>query len=205
MYYIVASYTLKKLKLTGMGANGFYDLVRSHLFACKGLVVPSLDLEVSSVNQDQLIHLEVSCFFNMQGPSFVIDTFTENMYVVLHSSHYILPFFCSGRAEFTVVMKFYGVWIKVIEASIQEEFVGGSGYGIRVKFCERQPCAPAVLPIVGLAMEVLPKCLDCLFTESVCLRVVGGREELIDVDLVVQVFGEFQATLQITIQSHISW
>ena len=78
----------------------------------------------------------------------MVDMLEDVMDVFVHCSHSIKPFFCSGAEEFVVVIEVYGVWIKAIETSAQGEFVGSGGCGIINKFCKRQPCSPAVLPIV---------------------------------------------------------
>ena len=67
----------------------------------------------------------------------MVDTFENDMDVVVHCSHSIKPFFCSRGAEFIVIIKVYSVWIKAIETSVGGEFVGSGGCGMIGKFCER--------------------------------------------------------------------
>ena len=66
MNYVVQSCTLRNLKSIGMGANRFYDLVRSKAVARQGLIVPSLNLKVSSIHQNPIVNVELSSFFNMK-------------------------------------------------------------------------------------------------------------------------------------------
>ena len=107
-------------------------------------------MKVSSVNQDSIIDVEVSGFLNMKVALFIVDSFEDIVDVVVHSSHSVKPFFCSSRAEFVVIIKVYGAWIKAIETSVWEEFISSGGCGIISKFCVRWPCSPAVLPIMTL-------------------------------------------------------
>ena len=65
-------------------------------------------MEVSTINQNPIINVELFSFFNMSGTSFVVDSFEDVVDVVVHSSHSIEQFFCSGRGEFVVVIKVYG-------------------------------------------------------------------------------------------------
>ena len=66
--------------------------------------------------------------------------------------------------------------VKATETSVGGEFVGGGHCGIVRKFGEREPCSPAVLPIMAAYAEILLECLDISFPESVRLRVVGSGE-----------------------------
>ena len=66
----------------------------------------------------------------------MVDTFEDVVDMVVHGSHSVEPFFCGGRGEFVVVIEVYGAWIKAIETSIREEFVGRSGCSIVGKFCK---------------------------------------------------------------------
>ena len=70
----------------------------------------------------------------MKGASFVVDLFEDVVDVVMHCSHSVKPFFCNGGKEFVVVIEVYGAWIKAIETSVGEEFVGSSGCSIIGKF-----------------------------------------------------------------------
>ena len=109
MNYVVPSCTLRNLKLIGIEANSFCDLVRFEPFVSQGLIIPILHLKALSVNQDPIINIEVSSYFNMKGTSFVVDLFKDVVDVVVHYSPSIQPFFCSGEGEFVVVVKVYGV------------------------------------------------------------------------------------------------
>ena len=60
------------------------------------------------------------------------------------------------------------------------------------------------MPIMAVDTEVLRKCLDGSFTESVSLRVVGCREPQIDVDPTVHLHGEFGGKLSTTVGGDIS-
>ena len=53
----------------------------------------------------------------------MIDALEDVVDVVVHRSHSVEPFFCSGGEEFVVVIEVYGVWIKAIETSVGGEFV----------------------------------------------------------------------------------
>ena len=94
-------------------------------------------MEVLPINQNPIVNVELSRFFNMQGASFIVDALEDIVDMVVHYSHSVELFFCGGGGEFVVVIEVYGVWIKAIETSIREEFVGSGGYGIVGKFCER--------------------------------------------------------------------
>ena len=137
MNYVVSSCALRNLKLVNMGPNSFYNLVSFKPFACQGLIIPSLHLEIWSINHNPLLNIEVPGFLNMNGTSFVVDSFEDVMDMVVHSSHSYKLFFCSGGGEFVVVGEVYGTWIKAIETSVWREFVGSGGYGVVSKFCER--------------------------------------------------------------------
>ena len=93
-------------------------------------------MEVSSINQDPIVNIEVSSVFYIKVASFVVDSFEHVVDVVMQCTHSVEPFFCSGGGEFVVVIEVYGTWIKAIETSIWGEFVGRGGYGIAGKFCE---------------------------------------------------------------------
>ena len=94
-------------------------------------------MEVSSINQNPIVSVELSWFFNMQGASFVVDAFQDVVDVVVHCSHSVEPFFCGWRGESVVVIEVYGACIKAIETSIRGEFVGSGGCSIIGKFCKR--------------------------------------------------------------------
>ena len=92
---------------------------------------------VSSANKNPIVNVELCCFFNIQGPSFMVDALEDVVDVVMHSSHSVEPFFCGGGGEFVVVIEVYGAWIKAIETSIRREFVGSGGCSIVCKLCKR--------------------------------------------------------------------
>ena len=89
------------------------------------------------MNQDLSIDIELSCFFDVEGTLFIVDSFEEIINVVVHSSYYIKLFFCSGRGYFVVINKVYGMWIKARETSLGGEFVGSGSCNSVGKFCER--------------------------------------------------------------------
>ena len=107
MNYVVPWCTLRNLKSVGVGPNSFYDLVRSKPFECQGLIVPSLHLEVSPINQDPVVNVELSSFFNMKGASFMVDAFEDVIDMVVYSSHSVKSFFCSGGGMFITVVEVY--------------------------------------------------------------------------------------------------
>ena len=92
---------------------------------------------VSPANQDPIVHIEVSSFFNMKVTLFVVDSFEDVVDVVMPCSHSVMPFFCSGGGEFAVVIEVYDAWIKGIETSVGGKFVGSGGCGMIGKFCKR--------------------------------------------------------------------
>ena len=94
-------------------------------------------MEVSSVNQNPIVNVELSSFFNMQGTLFIVDTLEDIVDMVVHYSHSVEPFFCSGGGEFVVVIEVYGAWIKAIETSVGGECVGRGGCSIIGKLWER--------------------------------------------------------------------
>ena len=93
-------------------------------------------MEVSPINQNPIVNVELSCFFNMQGALFIVDVLEDVVDMVVHCSHSVEPFFCSGGGEFVVVIEVYSAWIKAMETSIRREFVGSGGCGTIGKFCE---------------------------------------------------------------------
>ena len=58
-------------------------------FLCKGFVVPTLDLRISSTNPNQMVNVEVSDYFNMKGTSFVVDSFEDDVDMIAYCSHCI--------------------------------------------------------------------------------------------------------------------
>ena len=118
MNYVVQSCALRNLKSVVVRSNSFYDLVRCKLFACQRLTIPSLHLKISSINQDSIVDVELSGFFNIKGTSFVVDSFENMMDMLVHGTHSIQRFFCSRWGEFVVVVEAYGAHINGIEASV---------------------------------------------------------------------------------------
>ena len=117
MNYVVPSRTLRNLKSIGMRAYSFYNLVRSQPFECQRLIIPSLNLKVSSINQNPIINVELPSFFYVKGASFIVNTLENIVDVVVHSSHSVELVFYSGRGEFVVVIEMYSAWLKAIETS----------------------------------------------------------------------------------------
>ena len=134
MNYVVPLCTLTNFKLVGVGTNCFYKLVRCKLFACQGLIIPILYLEVSSINQNPIIDVEVSGFLNMKGPSFMVDSFADILDVVVYYIHFIEPFFYNAVGEVIVVIMVYGVWIEGIKTSVEAECVASGSCIIIVEF-----------------------------------------------------------------------
>ena len=66
--------------------------------------MPSLHLEASSINQDLIVDVKVSCFFNMKAAFFIVDVSEDVMDVVVHCSQLVEPFFCSREGGFAVVV-----------------------------------------------------------------------------------------------------
>ena len=99
--------------------------------------MPSLHLEVLSINQNPIIDIEVSGFLNTQVASFMLDLLEDIIDVVVHTSHSVKVFLYSGGAEFVLVVTMYGTCIKAIEPFAREEFVGSGGCSTESKFCER--------------------------------------------------------------------
>ena len=94
-------------------------------------------MQVSLINQNPIVNLKLSGFFNMQRALFIVDMLEDVVHIVVHCSHSVKLFFCGGGGEFVVVMKVYGMWITAIETSVGGEFVGSSGCGIVGKSCKR--------------------------------------------------------------------
>ena len=134
---VVLSCTLRNLKSVGIEANSFYDLVRSKPFVCQGLIVSTLNLEISSIDQNQIVNVALPSFVNMKGASFIVNSLEDIVDMLVHYSDSVKPFIHVRRGEFVVVVKLYGAWIKAIEAYIGGEVVGSGGCGIVGKFCEK--------------------------------------------------------------------
>ena len=133
-------------------------------------------MKVLSINQNPIVNVEESGFFDIKGTVLVVDLLKYIVDVVVHSIDLIEAFFCSGGGEFVVVIEVYVVSIKVIKTSVEEEFVGSGSCRIIGQFCKRAECLPARLPILGLEAEVMLKCLDGSFTESICVCIVGSSK-----------------------------
>ena len=99
--------------------------------------MPSLHLVILSINQNPIINVELSSFFNIKGPSFIADVFEDIMDVVVYCSHSVRGFLCRWPGKFVVVVEVHGAWIRAIETSVGVEFVGSGGWSIIDKFCER--------------------------------------------------------------------
>ena len=104
MNYVVLHCSVRKLQSIAMGTFSLYDLVRSKQFAYQGLFVPSLQLEVSSSNQNPIVTVEVSGLFNMQDVAFIIDLFDNITDVVVDYCCLVEIFFCSRRGEFIIII-----------------------------------------------------------------------------------------------------
>ena len=89
------------------------------------------------MNQNPIVNVELSSFFNMQSALFIVAMFEYVVDIVGHCSHSVESFFYSRRGEFVVVIEVYGAWIKAIETSVGGEFVGSGVCSIMGKFCER--------------------------------------------------------------------
>ena len=137
MTFVVLLCAIRTLKLIDMVANGFCNLARSKALECYRLIVPSVYLEVSYVNQHPIINVEMSSFFYIEGVLFIVDAFENVVDVVVNCCYLVKPFFCGRAGEFEVIMEMYSAWIKVTEASVEREFLCTSGCGIIDKFCKR--------------------------------------------------------------------
>ena len=71
------------------------------------MIVSSPHLMVSSINQDPIVNMEVSSFFNIKVAFFVVDSFEEVIDVVMHCRHYVEQFFCGRVGEFVVIIELY--------------------------------------------------------------------------------------------------
>ena len=94
-------------------------------------------MEVSPINQNPIVNVELSCFFYMQGASFIVDGLEDVVDVVVHCRYSVEPSFCGRRGEFIVIIEVHSAWIKGTETSISGEFVGSGGSSIIGKFCKR--------------------------------------------------------------------
>ena len=137
MNYVVPARTFRNLKSIDMRANSFSDLVRSKLFPDQRFIVASFNLNVSAINQNRIINVELPSFLNMKRTSFMVNTLEDIVDVVAHNSHSVETFFCGRRGEFIVFIEVHGAWIKDIEISAGGEFVSSGGSGVVGKFCEK--------------------------------------------------------------------
>ena len=156
------------------------------------------------MDQDPIVNIKQLSFFNMKGTLFVVDSFENVIDMVMYYSHSIKLFLYSKRGECVVVVEVYNAWIKDMETSMWGEFISSTGCGIIDKFCKRQSCSPAVLPVIAVDAHVLLKYLDQSFSKSSCLKVVGSREVEVDFELSIQLFKEVGGELQTTIPSYMS-
>ena len=69
----------------------------------------------------------------------MFDAFEYVMNVVVHCSHLVKSFFCGRSGKFIVVIKVYGAWIKAVEASELEEFMGSGGRSLMGKLLGASP------------------------------------------------------------------
>ena len=145
-------------------------------------MVPSLCLEVLSINQNPIVNVELSSILHIQGTLFVVDALVDIMHMVAHYSHLVEAFLSGRRGNVVVVIMMNGVRIEAVETYLCGEFVGSSGCGIVGKYCNRYSCLPAVLPIMAADAQVLIECLDRLFTESISLQVVGCRNAQVNIE-----------------------
>ena len=90
-------------------------------------------MKVLAINQNPIVNIEVSSFFNMKVALFVVDSFEDVVDVVMQCTHSVEPFFCSEGGGFVVLIEVYGAWIKAIETSVGEEFVGSDGCSVTGK------------------------------------------------------------------------
>ena len=65
-------------------------------------------MKLSSINQDPIVDVEVSRFYNMKVALFVLDSFEDVVDVVMHYCSSVKPFLCIGVGEFVVVIKVDG-------------------------------------------------------------------------------------------------
>ena len=57
-----------------------------------------------SVNQDSIVDIEVSGFFNVKDACFVVYLFEDVVDVVVYCTYSVEPFFYSGEGEFIGVV-----------------------------------------------------------------------------------------------------
>ena len=113
-----------------MGANSLCHLVRSKPFVWQGLIISSFHLKASSIYQDLIVNIEVSSFLNMEGASFVVNSFKDIVDVVVRCIDSVELFFCGKSGEFVVFVEVCDVWIKATENSVLAEFVCSGSCGV---------------------------------------------------------------------------
>ena len=202
MNYNMPSGMLRKLKVTGMVANSYHELVRPKPVVCQRVIVPRLHLEVVSINQDLIVNVKLCSFFHIKSASLVVEGCEDITDIVVHYSNSIESFFCSWWREFIVVVTTYSAQIEATETSVQKEIVGTSGCSMISKFCDWQPCSPMVLPIMVVDAEILLECLDYLFTEFIYLQVVGSGNVQVDIMLSVHLLEKVRGKLQTMIRGN---
>ena len=126
----------------------------------------------------------------MTGAAVMVDYFEDIIDVVMYCNHTVELCFHGRGGQFVVVVDVYGVWNKVIETSVGEEFLSSGSCSNVGKFCKRQTYSLVVLPIVAVDAGVLLQYLDCLFTESICLQLVGNGRVQVDIEFLVQLCEE---------------
>ena len=75
-------------------------------------------MKCSSINQNTIINIEVSGAFKIKTASFLGDSFTDIMDMVMYCNHSMEPFLCSRRGDTVVIINVYGAQIKDIKTSI---------------------------------------------------------------------------------------
>ena len=96
---------MRNLKSIDMGANSILNLIRFQPLAYQRLVVPSLQLKLSSINQNPSVNVELSSFFNVKGAFFMVHILEYVVDVDVYCSHSVETFFCSRRGEFIVITR----------------------------------------------------------------------------------------------------
>ena len=89
------------------------------------------------MNQNPIVNVKLSDFFNTQCASFMVDALEDVVDMVVHCGHSVEPVFCGGVREFVVVIDWYSACIKSIVTSAGGELGGNGGCGIVGKFCKR--------------------------------------------------------------------
>ena len=89
MNNIVPPDTFWDFKPVSVGPYRFDDFVRTKPFPYEGRMIPSFHLKVPSINQYPIVDVELSCFLDVKGTSFVVDVFEGIVYLVVHCCHAI--------------------------------------------------------------------------------------------------------------------